>query len=47
MKRRAELEDLCYKTHIQPDSSTAADKSSAMIDSGKTSDLDPLSAMFI
>ncbi|KAM3281454.1 65-kDa microtubule-associated protein 6 [Capsicum chacoense] len=34
MKRRAELEDLCYKTHIQPDSSTAADKSSAMIDSG-------------
>ncbi|KAG5608501.1 hypothetical protein H5410_019782 [Solanum commersonii] len=34
MKRRAELEDLCCKTHIQPDSSTAADKSSAMIDSG-------------
>ncbi|XP_060184190.1 65-kDa microtubule-associated protein 6-like [Lycium barbarum] len=34
MKRRAELEDLCYKTHIQPDSSTAADKSTAMIDSG-------------
>ncbi|MCD9645096.1 hypothetical protein HAX54_033772 [Datura stramonium] len=34
MKRRAELEDLCYKTHILPDSSTAADKSSAMIDSG-------------
>lgn len=34
MKRRAELEDLCFKTHIQPDSSTAADKSSAMIDSG-------------
>ncbi|XP_009798327.1 65-kDa microtubule-associated protein 6 [Nicotiana tabacum] len=34
MKRRAELEDLCYKTHIQPDQSTAADKSSAMIDSG-------------
>ncbi|KAL3370054.1 hypothetical protein AABB24_007207 [Solanum stoloniferum] len=34
MKRRAELEDLCCKTHIQPDSSTAADKSSAMINSG-------------
>uniref|UniRef100_A0A3Q7GP63 Uncharacterized protein n=1 Tax=Solanum lycopersicum TaxID=4081 RepID=A0A3Q7GP63_SOLLC len=34
MKRRAELEDLCCRTHIQPDSSTAADKSSAMIDSG-------------
>ncbi|CAN4090436.1 unnamed protein product [Withania somnifera] len=30
MKRRAELEDLCCKTHIQLDSS----KSSAMIDSG-------------
>lgn len=39
MKRRAELEDLCYKTHIQPDQSTAADKSSAMIDSGKSSNL--------
>uniref|UniRef100_M1CVV0 PLE n=1 Tax=Solanum tuberosum TaxID=4113 RepID=M1CVV0_SOLTU len=47
MKRRAELEDLCCKTHIQPDSSTAADKSSAMIDSGKMSDLDSLSTLFI
>ncbi|CAN4113892.1 unnamed protein product [Withania somnifera] len=34
MKRRAELEDICYKNHIEPDSSTSADKSSAMIDSG-------------
>ncbi|MCD7452935.1 hypothetical protein HAX54_018762 [Datura stramonium] len=34
MKRRAELEDICYKNHIEPDPSTSADKSSAMIDSG-------------
>ncbi|KAM3327726.1 65-kDa microtubule-associated protein 6 isoform X1 [Capsicum galapagoense] len=34
MKRRGELEDICYKNHIEPDPSTSADKSSAMIDSG-------------
>ncbi|CAN4087573.1 unnamed protein product [Withania somnifera] len=34
MKRRAELENICYKNHIEPDPSTSADKSSAMIDSG-------------
>ncbi|XP_049403843.1 65-kDa microtubule-associated protein 6-like isoform X1 [Solanum stenotomum] len=34
IKRRAELEDICYKNHIDPDPSTSADKSSAMIDSG-------------
>ncbi|KAK4380566.1 hypothetical protein RND71_002428 [Anisodus tanguticus] len=34
MKRRIELEDICYKNHIEPDPSTSADKSSAMIDSG-------------
>nr|GMD26546.1 65-kDa microtubule-associated protein 6-like [Ipomoea batatas] len=34
MKRRSELEDICSKTHIEPDPSTAADKSSALIDSG-------------
>ncbi|XP_019176630.1 PREDICTED: 65-kDa microtubule-associated protein 6-like [Ipomoea nil] len=34
MKKRSELEDICSKTHIEPDPSTAADKSSALIDSG-------------
>lgn len=34
MKRRSELEEICYKTHIEPDPSTAAEKSNAMIDSG-------------
>nr|GEU96245.1 65-kDa microtubule-associated protein 6-like [Tanacetum cinerariifolium] len=34
MKRRSELEDICLKTHIEPDPSTAIDKSNAMIDSG-------------
>ncbi|CAI9096887.1 OLC1v1033133C1 [Oldenlandia corymbosa var. corymbosa] len=34
LKRRQELEDICSQTHIQPDSSTAADKANAMIDSG-------------
>nr|XP_043632106.1 65-kDa microtubule-associated protein 6-like [Erigeron canadensis]XP_043632112.1 65-kDa microtubule-associated protein 6-like [Erigeron canadensis] len=34
MKRRSELEDICFKTHIEPDPSTAIDKSNAMIDSG-------------
>ncbi|XP_031100524.1 65-kDa microtubule-associated protein 6-like [Ipomoea triloba] len=34
MKRRSELEDLCSKNHIEPDPSTATDKSCAMIDSG-------------
>ncbi|KAK4261857.1 hypothetical protein QN277_004798 [Acacia crassicarpa] len=34
LKRRAELEEICRLTHIQPDTSTAAEKSSALIDSG-------------
>ncbi|WOG83605.1 hypothetical protein DCAR_0102782 [Daucus carota subsp. sativus] len=34
IKKRSELEDICRKTHIEPDSSTAAEKSIAMIDSG-------------
>ncbi|CAH9146471.1 unnamed protein product [Cuscuta epithymum] len=34
MKSRSELEDICYKTHIDPDPNTAVDKSSALIDSG-------------
>ncbi|KAL1803492.1 hypothetical protein ACET3Z_032139 [Daucus carota] len=34
VKKRSELEDICRKTHIVPDSNTAADKSLVMIDSG-------------
>ncbi|KAF3432050.1 hypothetical protein FNV43_RR26789 [Rhamnella rubrinervis] len=34
MKRRSELEEICRITHIEPDTSTAAEKSNAMIDSG-------------
>lgn len=34
LKKRSELEDICCKNHIQPDSSTAADKTNALIDSG-------------
>ncbi|XP_022734834.1 65-kDa microtubule-associated protein 6-like isoform X1 [Durio zibethinus] len=34
MKRRSELEDICRMTHIEPDASTAVDKSNALIDSG-------------
>ncbi|KAM7487820.1 hypothetical protein LguiB_025304 [Lonicera macranthoides] len=34
MKKRSELEDLCRKIHIEPDPSTVAEKSIAMIDSG-------------
>lgn len=34
MKRRSELEDICRMAHIVPDSSTAAEKTSALIDSG-------------
>lgn len=34
LKRRSELEEICRLTHIQPDTSTAAEKSSALIDSG-------------
>ncbi|CAA2999957.1 65-kDa microtubule-associated 6-like [Olea europaea subsp. europaea] len=37
MKKRSELEYICCKNHIQPDSSTAADKTNAMIDSGLVS----------
>lgn len=34
MKKRTELEELCRITHIEPDTSTSAEKSNAMIDSG-------------
>ncbi|PON83784.1 Microtubule-associated protein, MAP65/Ase1/PRC [Trema orientale] len=34
MKKRAELEEICRITHIEPDTSTAVEKSTAMIDSG-------------
>jgi protein regulator of cytokinesis 1 len=37
MKKRSELEEICRMTHIEPDTSTAAEKSSALIDSGKIS----------
>lgn len=36
MKKRSELEEICKMTHIEADSSTAAEKSSALIDSGNT-----------
>lgn len=35
MKRRSELEDLCRMAHIEPDTSTSLEKSTALIDSGK------------
>ncbi|KAG9131662.1 hypothetical protein Leryth_009406 [Lithospermum erythrorhizon] len=34
LKKRLELEDICYRTHIEPDPSTTADKANAMVDSG-------------
>lgn len=34
MKRRIELEDICKAGHIEPDSSTAPEKTNALIDSG-------------
>ncbi|KAK1423636.1 hypothetical protein QVD17_18942 [Tagetes erecta] len=34
IKRRVELEELCFKTHIESDPSTTIEKSNAMIDSG-------------
>ncbi|KAL3839024.1 hypothetical protein ACJIZ3_023615 [Penstemon smallii] len=34
MMKKSELDDICCKTHIQPDLSTAPDKTNAMIDSG-------------
>lgn len=34
MKRRLELEDLCRIAHIEPDTSTSVEKSTALIDSG-------------
>ncbi|KAJ9135666.1 hypothetical protein P3X46_032820 [Hevea brasiliensis] len=34
MKRRSELEEICKMTHIEPDTSTATEKSIALIDSG-------------
>jgi hypothetical protein len=33
-KKRLELEEVCRLTHIEPDTSTAAEKASALIDSG-------------
>lgn len=37
MKKRSELEVICHKTHIEPDPSTAPEKSTALIDSGLAS----------
>ncbi|GMH26278.1 hypothetical protein Nepgr_028121 [Nepenthes gracilis] len=34
MKKRSELEKICRLAHIEPDTSTAAEKSNALIDSG-------------
>lgn len=34
LKKRSELEEICKRIHIEPDTSTAAEKSNAMIDSG-------------
>lgn len=34
MKKRSELEEICRMTHIEPDTSTSAEKANAMIDSG-------------
>ncbi|KAJ9708634.1 hypothetical protein PVL29_000589 [Vitis rotundifolia] len=34
MKKRSELEEICRIAHIEPDTSTAAEKSNALIDSG-------------
>jgi protein regulator of cytokinesis 1 len=34
MKRRAELEEICQKAHIEPDVSTAPEQTDALIDSG-------------
>ncbi|KAK1287397.1 65-kDa microtubule-associated protein 6 [Acorus calamus] len=34
LKRRSELEEICRRAHIEPDSSTAPEKSNALIDSG-------------
>lgn len=33
-KKRSELEEICRLTHIEPDTSTAPEKASALIDSG-------------
>lgn len=42
-KKRSELEEICRLTHIEPDTSTAAEKASALIDSG----LFPVALMWI
>ncbi|KAK1263404.1 65-kDa microtubule-associated protein 6 [Acorus gramineus] len=34
LKRRSELEEICRRAHIEPDTSTAPEKSNALIDSG-------------
>jgi len=33
-KRRSELEEICKKAHMEPDMSTATEKTNALIDSG-------------
>lgn len=38
MKRRTELENLCRLAHIEADTSTSLEKSTALIDSGTKSD---------
>lgn len=34
-KKRTELEEICRRAHMEPDSSTAPDKTDALIESGK------------
>ena len=39
LKRRLELENICGSMHVEPDASTVPEKSIALIDSGKGSEL--------
>lgn len=34
LKRRLELEEICRRAHIEPDISTASEKTNALLDSG-------------
>ena len=36
LKKRLVLEDVCRQAHMEPDPSTASDKTNALIDSGKS-----------
>lgn len=43
LKRRAELEEICSKAHIEVDSNTSAEKTNALVDSGLVDPLELLS----